>query len=462
MSELPRGWTSAPIDELGELRLGKMLDKAKNQGLPAKYLRNINVRWFRFDLDDMHTIFASPPELEQLSVEDGDLFICEGGEPGRCAVWRGGDNVLVYQKALHRFRSNGSIVAELLMYRLRHVVETGALADAFTGTTIKHLTRESIARFKVPVPPLPEQKRITEKLDALLARVDACRERLDRVPGILKRFRQSVLAAATSGELTRAWREAQSRPTTAYDLRHLGELVREPLRNGKSVRDGDGPMVLRLSSIRNGSIDWREAKSGEWGDIDVERFLVEDGDFLVARGNGSRDLVGRGSLVLGAPPRVAFPDTMIRVRPDPNRVVPQFLKLVWDAESTRNQIEFSARTTAGIWKVAQPDLEAIALPVPSLDEQAEVVRRTEELLSLAANLDARCRAAHSSVERLTPSILAKAFCGELVPQDPNDEPASRLLARLRGLPDSEGNTSKSKRRGTQLTHTNAKADSRPG
>ncbi|QPN62641.1 hypothetical protein [Synechococcus sp. CBW1004] len=144
--ELPAGWQLAPIDDLGELRLGKMLDKSKNQGIPVQYLRNLNVRWFRFQVEDVLSLLASPDEIEKLSIVDGDLLICEGGEPGRCAVWRGGANAFVYQKALHRFRSHGGIEPEILMYMLRHRSETGALSDSFTGTTIKHLTRESLAR----------------------------------------------------------------------------------------------------------------------------------------------------------------------------------------------------------------------------------------------------------------------------------------------------------------------------
>jgi type I restriction enzyme S subunit len=197
VSTLPKGWSWARIGDVGEIRLGKMLDRAKNQGEPVEYLRNINVRWFDFDLSDLRTMRATPQEREELSIRDGDLLVCEGGEPGRCAVWRGGKNALLYQKALHRIRTSSAVIPEVLMYRLRHDAENRQLDESFTGTTIKHLTRESLFRYEIPLPPLPEQKRIADKLDAALARVDACRERLDRVPASLKRFRQSVLAAAS-------------------------------------------------------------------------------------------------------------------------------------------------------------------------------------------------------------------------------------------------------------------------
>jgi len=199
--DLPVGWTMARVGQLGEVQLGKMLDRAKNSGTPAPYLRNINVRWFGFDLTDLKTVLVSPDEQERFSVVDGDLFICEGGEPGRAGVWRNGKSDLVYQKALHRFRTNGSILPDLLMYRFRLDAEVGSLHQSFSGSTIKHFTKESLVKYQIPLAPLAEQKRIADKLEAVLGRVDACRTRLDRVPALLKRFRQSVLAAATSGKM---------------------------------------------------------------------------------------------------------------------------------------------------------------------------------------------------------------------------------------------------------------------
>jgi type I restriction enzyme S subunit len=446
VSELPMGWTASSLGQL----CTRIVDgshnppKASEAGQPMLSARNIQGRRILFD--DFRWISEREFDIEhaRTQVTSGDVLLTIVGTIGRTAVVSSESPRFALQRSVAVLKAQGTTEPRYLAYVLESPDVQRYLEENAKGTAQKGIYLGALGLVEVPVAPLPEQKRIAGKLDALLARVDACRGRLDRVPAILKRFRQSVLAAATSGELTREWREARGRVDAEYELRPLGDLVREPLRNGKSVRDGDGPMVLRLSSLRSGTIDWREAKAGEWGDIDVERFLVEDGDFLVARGNGTRDLVGRGCLVAGAPPRVAFPDTMIRVRLDPDRIVPRFLKLIWDAEGTRSQIEFSARTTAGIWKVAQPDLEGIRVPVPALDEQGEIVRRAEELLALASKFENRCDAGRSFVGRLTPSLLAKAFRGELVPQDPSDEPASALLARLKGAPEAGAKKRKGK------------------
>ncbi|WP_229778117.1 restriction endonuclease subunit S [Deinococcus seoulensis] len=309
------------------------------------------------------------------------------------------------------------------------------LSPYVTGSAQPKLTQAALASIQLPLPPLLEQIRIADKLDALLARVEAGRERLERVPKLLKRFRQSVLSAAVSGELTREWRGGGE---AEYPRAVLNEVVAEPLRNGRSVRDGDGGKVLRLSALHNNGLLWEASKTGDWTGLDHSKYIVQEGDFLISRGNGSLDLVARGSLAIGAPGDVAFPDTMIRIRPDADRLRPSFLNLAWQSDDVRRQVTAIAKTTAGIWKVSQGDLEKVTVRLPSLDEQNEIVRRTEALFSIADRIEAKYAAALSSFDRLTPALLAKAFRGELVPQDPNDEPASVLLERIRAAREAEG------------------------
>lgn len=427
MSILPEGWVLTRIGELGEVRLGKMLDKAKNQGEPVKYLRNINVRWFRFDLSDLQTILVTPYEREILSVRDGDLFVCEGGEPGRCAVWRQGANNLVYQKALHRIRTASGILPELLMYRLRYDAERGGLQEAFTGTTIRHLTRESLSRYEISLPPQNEQNRIANKLGALLTRLDTCRERLERVPLILERLRQSILAAATSGELTADWRENQGRNEawrhvslreTAIDISYGS--------SSKSLRAGSIP-VLRMGNIQEGRLDWNDLLYTS--DLsEIEKYKLMPGDVLFNRTN-SPELVGKTAVYKGEQPAI-HAGYLIRVRSS-SELLPDYLNYNLNSPAGRDYCWQVKSDGVSQSNINAKKLANFQFELPPLEEQSEIIRRVESLFAYANRLETHYKAARARVERLTPALLGKAFRGELVPQDPKDEPASVLLERIR-------------------------------
>jgi type I restriction enzyme S subunit len=424
LNTLPNGWARQRVAELGELKLGKMLDRAKNLGQPAKYLRNINVRWFRFDLSNLQELVATPEELQQLSVRDGDLFICEGGEPGRSAVWRGGAVELTYQKALHRFRSNGALLPELLMFQLKYLAEEGSLSNAFTGTTIKHLTRESLGRLEVLLPPITEQQRILDKLDVLLARVDACRERLYRVPTLLKQLRRAVLASATNGELTEEWRDAiaQDWPTVA-----LSDVASDFSYGSaaKSAPEGQVP-VIRMGNIQDGKLDWKDlAFTSEAAEI--KKYRLTAGDVLFNRTN-SPELVGKTAVYKGERPAV-YAGYLIRVRCS-ERLLPDYLNYCLGSPAGRDYCWSVKSDGVSQSNINAKKLAAFELGLPPLGEQAEIVRRVEFLFALADAIEAKWQAARDRVERLTPALLGKAFRGELVSQDPNNEPAAVLLQRI--------------------------------
>jgi type I restriction enzyme, S subunit len=459
VSTSPSHWAKTLLGELGELKLGKMLDKSKNQGHPAKYLRNINVRWFRFDLSDLSELLASEEELVQLSVEDGDLFICEGGEPGRCAVWRGGASALIYQKALHRFRSAGAIVPELLMYRLKYEAEAGLLGDSFTGTTIKHLTRESLSRLQVLVPPLPEQKRIADKLGALVARADACRERLNRVAVVLKRLRKAIYGAASNGTLTEDWRAERGTALEDWSEARVDEI---------SSLIFDGPFGSHLKSVDYTDSGVRVVRLENIAPL---RFVEEKRTYI---SEAKYKQLTRHTLLADDVLFSSFVDEEVRVcllprelsgnainkadcfciRVDRARCDPHFLALKLASRSTFSALDDVVHGATRP-RINLSQLRAIAFRLPSMEEQTEIVRRVESIFAIANAIDARLTAARGQVDRLTPALLAKAFAGELVPQDSDDETATDLLERIRSRSTS-GETEGSRRGVPQMSRSKAK------
>lgn len=186
----------------------------------------------------------------------------------------------------------------------------------------------------------------------------------------------------------------------------IADLV-SSLANGRSVPDGPvgGYPVLRLTAIRSGTVDVTARKNGDWTAEDARQFKICEGDFLVARGNGSKRLVGRGGIVReGA--EAAFPDTMIRIRFDQTRVRPMYAALIWDAPLIRTQIEKAARTTAGIYKISQKDLRKIRIALPGLSEQDRIIDAIEEQFSrLDAGIAALSRA-RANINRLKSTAMS--------------------------------------------------------
>lgn len=208
LSGLVRGVRSGeahPLGAIASTALGKMLDAKKQQGKPYPYLRNINVRWREFDLSDVQTTLLTDDDVQRFDVRPGDVMACEGGEPGRCAVWQRGPGEVFFQKAIHRIRvrSNDEVLPDFLALMIEEAVRSGRCDHLFTGTTIKHLPQEKLRTIPVTVPTLLDQRTITRKAAEILEGCDRMRIEVDKLTGRSDTLRRSLLSAAFSGRLTR-------------------------------------------------------------------------------------------------------------------------------------------------------------------------------------------------------------------------------------------------------------------
>lgn len=174
--DIPESWKWVRLPDMASMCLGKMLDKQKNTGTLCQYLRNVNVRWGQFDLDDLLEMKFEDVDDDRFLIKQNDLVMCEGGEPGRCAVWKD-ETPFHFQKALHRIRFYGGLDSELYRYCFQYYAGAGMLNRLFTGTTIKHLTGQALDKTIIPLPPLAEQKRIVTKLEKILPLCDQLDER---------------------------------------------------------------------------------------------------------------------------------------------------------------------------------------------------------------------------------------------------------------------------------------------
>jgi type I restriction enzyme S subunit len=195
-----KGWVVKRIGEIAKHSLGKMLDKAKNKGEPQPYLRNINVRWFTFDLSDLLQMPFLPSEMEKHTAVKGDLLICEGGYPGRAAIWNE-DYPIYFQKALHRVRFHEPEHNKWFLYYLYAQDKSGELKQHFSGTGIQHFTGEVLDRFEIPLLPLPELRRTVAKFESLSAETQRLESIYQKKLTALEALKKSLLHQAFNGAL---------------------------------------------------------------------------------------------------------------------------------------------------------------------------------------------------------------------------------------------------------------------
>jgi len=294
------------------------------------------------------------------------------------------------------------------------------------GTTVASIDSDRLKKFSVPIAPLNEQRRIVEKIETLFARLDKGKEALREVSTLLARYRQSVLKAAVTGQLTGS-NPATWKPVT------LGDLL-EDIRYGTAKKcrpDVAGVAVLRIPNVANGEIDLRDLKYTQLDDREVKTLGLREGDLLIVRSNGSASLVGRGAVVNDDAVGFAFAGYLIRLRVDRSLLLPDFLQLVMSSPVVRARIERQARSTNGVHNINSGEVKAIAFDLPPLDVQAEIIELVDEHMAKINDLEAWCQTELTRSTALRQSILKDAFAGRIAPQDPTDEPAAALLARIR-------------------------------
>jgi type I restriction enzyme, S subunit len=190
-------WVWKRVDECFDLQLGKMSSKKAREGREqTHYIKNNNVLWDRFILEDLPEMSFSSAERRKFSLRSGDLLVCEGGEIGRAAIWADMGQEIVYQKALHRLRSrNDDVSPRFLLHYLRYCAAAGELEKIATGTTILHLPQERLAALRLPFPDLAVQISLSGQLDAILRAETEAMRRADKLKMLKSIVMKEILAA---------------------------------------------------------------------------------------------------------------------------------------------------------------------------------------------------------------------------------------------------------------------------
>ena len=476
MSELPEGWTTCKVDQIFESFSGGTPSKSKASYWTGK-IPWISSGEFNSNLINEGTEFISKDGLENSSAK-----LCRPGSV--IVVVRSGilkhtlpvaivGKELAINQDIKCFDSGDDEINRWLFLSLKKSARE-ILSLNREGTTVQSVKYDTLKEHELVLPPPSEQRRIIAKLEKLLSRVNAAQQRLATIPRILKRFRQSVLAAACSGRLTADWRATHYEIETGTDL--LSRILKErylkwigtnrtnkisqylePATADQSSLP-DLPNAWATTTIEallrdDNALSYGILKPGEYNPSGIPMLRVMDigdgklNDTKIFRVTPSlaeeykRTKLKANDILLAVMATVGrsmvVPAHLIGANVNRALAVLRLTELI-DASfacmvirSPHFQDVFaSEKIGSAQLRINLGDLRRFAFPLPPLAEQQEIVRRVEALFKTTDALEARYRSAKAHIDKLTQSILAKGFRGELVPQDPNDEPASVLLKRI--------------------------------
>ncbi|HEY4466487.1 MAG TPA: restriction endonuclease subunit S [Klebsiella sp.] len=375
-----------------------------------KFLRTTDITKGAVDWSSVPYCMDAPEDVSKYQLQDRDIVISRAGSVGFSFLVQNPPRQVVFASYLIRFKP----VNYFSEYYLKRFLESSdywsQLSLMSAGNAVQNVNAQKLSKLTVPIPPIAEQKIIAEKLDTLLAQVNSTRARLEQIPQILKRFRQAVLASATSGKLTETWRQNNN-------LCHPKEIIIDNIvessfygpRFSKNdyTFETNGIPTIRTTDMERGNIIITDGTPRVCVPNEkIEQFKVQKHDLLVTR-TGSI-----GVMALFTEDYLAIPSAyLIRFRFKKN-INSKYIYLCLTAPKGQQQMGLSA-TAITQSNINAKSIRNINICYPEITEQHEIVRRVEQLFAYADTIEKQVNSALTRVNHLTQSILAKAFRGEL-------------------------------------------------
>ena len=497
MTDLPSGWVQARVGEICEAVNGRAFKPSEwaDAGKPIIRIQNLKDPSVRFN-------YYQGQVESKFDVNEGDLLFAWSGTPGTsfgAHLWRGPKALL--NQHIFNIQFNRTEISPRYLEGVLNQNVSEFVRQSQGGVGLAHITKPKFNDSVIPLPPLPEQHRIVAEIETQFTRLDASVAALRRAQANLKRYRASVLRDACEGRLVpteaelarsesreyepadvlleriqaerRARWESQEKRRGKYkepsapDTSTLPELPEGWVwANLEAVSELKGGVTkgqrytseqtlrevpyLRVANVQRGFLDLERITTIETSEENIERLQLKSGDVLFTEG-GDRDKLGRGWVWKGEIEGCIHQNHVFRARPFPNSVIPEFVSW-WGNSFGQDFFSRFGKQTTNLASINLTVLSQFPIPLPPLAEQRRIVAEVERRLSVVQQAEATVEASLARAERLRQSILKQAFSGKLVPQDPNDEPASVLLERIRSEREAEAqaspaNKGKSQRRG---------------
>ncbi|MEU1646967.1 restriction endonuclease subunit S [Micromonospora zamorensis] len=427
MTDLPDGWTQVTLGDVAlSVKNGIFISRPGAEPNGVAILRISAVRPGSLQLDDVRYTGMDRDSLAQSDalLTSGDLlFTRYNGNidyVGACAVVPAALTGITYPDKLIRVRIDPVVADSAYVGYIFESPQVRSFVRSVARTTAGQagISGSSLKSVPIPLPPLAEQRRIVAALDEHLSRLAAAES-------------QVVRAAERVVDLDRAFAQVVEKEIAAAPEIVLEKLLSEPLRNGHSApasQEGE-VRTISLTAVTQGEFSERFSKMTNADAGRVRDLWLKPGDILIQRSN-TPELVGTAALYRGPDSWAVFPDLLIRVRLREG-VETGYVLLMLQSPRARRYFTSKAKGLAGSMpKIDQKTIREFSLRLPELEKQKEVVRRAGSVQGYLGRLESTSRAALKRVAQLRTSLLAEAYAGRLVQQDPYDEPASELLARV--------------------------------
>ena len=405
----PRTWLLNPVGELFDTQLGKMLSqKAHGGGDPKPYLRNKNVQWGNIETSDVLVMDFNEREKEKFKLVPGDLLVCEGGVVGRAAIWNGAISECYYQKALHRLRpSNGSVTNEFMLFWMRFAFEIqNFYGVSGASSTIAHLPAAQLRALEVPLPPLPEQKKIAHILSTVQRAIEAQERIIQTTTELKKALMNKFFTEGLRGETQK---QAEIGPVpVSWEVVPLSEcaVVQTGIAKGRKVNAEEAVKVpyLRVANVQDGYLDLSEMKTIAIRKNEQQRFALQDGDVVLTEG-GDFDKLGRGFIWHGQIENCVHQNHVFAVRPDKMQISSEFFAYLSQSPYGKRYFLSVAHKTTNLACINTTKLKAFPVLLPPQDQQADIV-------VACSNIDGKIRNATNKKKQL--QDLFRALLHELM------------------------------------------------
>ncbi len=428
--DLPPGWTWARLEDLAATEPRAITDGPFGSNLKTAHYTDSGPRVIRlqnigdgvFRHDDAHISEKHYMSLVQHSVQQGDLIVASLGEtlPRVCLVPSWVPPAIVKADCI-RVRLHPELNPSYINFALQRPDLRHQTATQIKGVGRPRLGLRGIRNLSVPMAPLPEQKRIVAAIEEHFSRLNVAEAVLRRALHMTDALRSSLLAAAfhTDGDLPPGWK-----------LTAIGDIAEVQLGRQRSPQHHMGPAMrpyLRSANVTWDGISLDDVKEMNFNDADFRTFKLEPGDLLLNEASGTPNEVGKPAIWNGEIEGCCFQNTLLRLRP---REL-DLKYLYWYCYSAAKSGRFGeAGRGVNIRHLGKRGLAQFPIPVAPTEERGRIVGRLEAQFEQTATFEQSAQVTLNRVALLRRSLLAQAFAGQLVPQNPDDEPASVLLRRI--------------------------------